>query len=162
MQKVEKVVDVNAPLRTVYNQWTQFEEFPRFMPAVKAVQQVDDTHLHWSARFWGGIDEEWDAEITEQDPDRRISWRSTSGARNAGTVLFEPIDEGHTRVRLTMAYDPDGFVENAGDMLGVFDSQVQQCVMGFKYFIEERGEETGGWRGEVHDGRPMVRFPGTH
>ena len=108
------------------------------MPGVKAVTQIDDTHVHWNARFWGGIDQEWDAEITEQEPDKRISWKSISGAENAGTVRFEPLDAEHTRVRLVMAYDPEGFVENAGDMLGVMEAQVQQAVMGFKRFIEDR------------------------
>ena len=162
MQRVEKIIDVNAPLRKVYNQWTQFEDFPQFMPAVKAVKQIDDTHLHWNARFWGGIDQEWDAEITEQEPDVRISWKSISGATNAGTVRFEPLDADHTRVRLIMAYDPEGFVENAGDMLGMFEAQVQQAVTGFKQFIEERRQETGAWRGEVHDSTPEPeRLPGT-
>jgi len=162
MQRVEKVIDVNAPVRAVYNQWTQFEEFPRFMPGVKAVRQIDDTHVRWIARFWGGIDEEWDAEITEQEPDKRISWKSTSGATNAGTIRFEPIDPEHTRVRLIMAYDPEGFVEHAGDMLGVMETRVQQAVSGFKEFIETRGAETGAWRGEVHDSIQQPKMPGTH
>jgi len=162
MQRVEKIIEVNAPLRAVYNQWTQFEEFPRFMPGVKAVRQIDETHVHWTARFWGGIDEEWDAEITEQEPDKRISWKSVSGAPNAGTVRFERLDDSHTRVHLVMAYDPDGFVENVGDMLGLVNAQVQQCVSGFKEFIESRGAETGAWRGEVHHSeRQPERLPGT-
>jgi uncharacterized membrane protein len=155
MQRIEKTVDVNAPLRAVYNQWTQFEDFPRFMPNVRAVRQIDDTHLHWTARFWGGVEEEWDAEITEQEPDERISWKSLSGTPNAGTIRFEPLDDSHTRVRLVMAYDPEGFVENAGDAIGLVEGAVQQAVRGFKEFIEERREETGAWRGEVHDSTPI-------
>lgn len=149
MQRIEKTIDVNAPLRQVYNQWTQFEEFPRFMPGIKAVRQIDDTHLHWIARFWHGFDEEWDAEITEQEPDRRISWKSISGTVNAGTVEFESIGDRQTRVGLTMAYEPEGVVENAGDMLGLVDVQVERAVRGFKEFIETRAEATGAWRGEV-------------
>jgi uncharacterized membrane protein len=150
MQSVEKEVEVNAPIRAVYNQWTQFEDFPRFMPPVKAVTQIDDTHVHFNARFWGGIDQEWDAEITEQEPDKRISWRSTTGTRNAGTVRFYRLEDNRTRVRLTMAYDPEGVVENLGDKLGILSSQVQQAVEGFKHFIEGRGDATGAWRGQVH------------
>src|SRR5688572_30981833 len=110
MERVDKTIEVNRPLRTVYNQWTQFEEFPRFMAGVKEVRQLDDTRLHWHAEIWGK-DEEWDAEITEQTPDERISWRSTSGPRNAGTVRFEPLGPDRTLVRLTMAYEPEGMVE---------------------------------------------------
>ncbi len=151
MERIEKSVEVNCPVRAVYNQWTQFEEFPRFMSGVKEVQQIDDTHTHWRATIWGK-EKEWDAEITEQVPDQRISWRSISGdAPNAGTVRFEPIDGDRTRVRLTMAYEPQGALENIGDALGAMSSQVESTVKDFKKFIEQRGAETGGWRGEVHD-----------
>ncbi len=148
MEHVEKFVDVNRPLSTVYNQWTQFEEFPFFMDGVKEVRQIDDTHLHWRAEIWGK-EKEWDAEITEQEPDKRISWKSTDGAPNAGTVRFEPLGPEATRVRLVMAYDPQGMVENVGDALGLFSARVETSVQGFKRFIESRGGETGAWRGEV-------------
>ena len=156
MERIEKSVEVNAPVRAVYNQWTQFEEFPRFMAGVKEVRQLDDTHLHWHAEIWGK-DKEWDAEITEQVPDQVIAWRSTSGAPNAGTVRFEPVSHERTRVRLTMEYQPEGAIEKTGDMVGVFTSRVQNSVEDFKKFIENRGQETGaetgGWRGEVHGGQ---------
>ncbi len=151
MEQVEKTVEVERPLSTVYNQWTQFEEFPEFMDGVKEVRQLDDTHLHWRAEIWGK-EKEWDAEITEQDPDRRISWRSTSGARNAGTVRFEPLGPDRTRVRLTMAYEPEDTVENIGDALGIFSARVEHSVRDFKEFIENRGQETGAWRGGVDGG----------
>ena len=154
MEQVEKTVEVNCPIRTVYNQWTQFEEFPRFMAGVKEVRQLDDTHVHWHAEIWGK-DKEWDAEITEQEPDKRISWKSISGAPNAGTVRFEPLGDDRTRVRLVMAYEPEGAVENTGDALGVFSRRVESTVKDFKEYIESRGRETGGWRGEVHNSRPM-------
>jgi uncharacterized membrane protein len=154
MEHVEKIVEVDRPLSTVYNQWTQFEDFPAFMDGVKEVRQVDDTHLHWRAEIWGK-EKEWDAEITEQEPDRRISWKSTSGAPNAGTVRFEPLGDDRTRVRLVMAYDPEDAMDKVGDALGVFSSQVEHSVNEFKRFIESRGEETGGWRGEV-DGSKRV------
>lgn len=152
MERVEKIVEVNCPIRVVYNQWTQFEDFPKFMSGVKEVRQLDDTHVHWRAEVWGK-DKEWDAEITEQEPDRRISWKSTSGALNAGTVRFEPLGPEHTRVRLVMAYDPEGTIEHVGDALGFFSAQVQKTVHDFKSFIEAHGRETGGWRGEVTNSR---------
>lgn len=152
MERVEKTVEVNCPISTVYNQWTQFEDFPNFMAGVKEVRQIDDTHLHWRAEIWGK-DEEWDAEITEQEPDKRISWKSTSGAENAGTVRFEPLGADRTRIRLVMAYEPEGAIENIGDALGLFTSRVESSVESFKEFIESRGRETGAWRGAVDDGR---------
>jgi uncharacterized membrane protein len=153
MERIEKSVEVRCPVRTVYNQWTQFEEFPRFMAGVKEVKQLDDTHVHWHAEIWGK-DKEWDAEITEQVPDQKIAWRSTSGdAPNGGVVRFEQIGPDKTRVRLTMEYEPKGVVENVGDKLGVMTARVQNTVEDFKKFIETRASETGAWRGEVHGGQ---------
>ena len=153
MERIEKSVEVKAPVNAVYNQWTQFEEFPRFMAGVKEVKQLDDTHVHWHAEIWGK-DKEWDAEITEQVPDQRIAWRSISGdAPNAGTVRFEPLGADRTRVNLTMEYEPQGVIENVGDKLGVMSARVQNTVEDFKKFIENRGRETGGWRGEVRGGQ---------
>jgi uncharacterized membrane protein len=150
MEHVEKTIEVDRPVNTVYNQWTQFEDFPYFMEGVKEVRQIDDTHLHWRAEIWGK-EKEWDAEITEQEPDTRISWRSVSGAPNAGTVRFEPAGPQRTKVRLVMAYEPEGAIENAGDALGIFSARVQHSVEDFKKFIENRTEETGAWRGAVED-----------
>jgi len=152
MARIEKEVEVRVPLRTAYDQWTQFEEFPRFMEGVQRVQQLDDTHLHWHAKV-GGKELEWDAEIVEQVPDERITWRSTTGKPNAGMVEFETVDPGCTRVCLTMDYDPEGLVENVGDAIGVTSRRVQKDLERFKEFIEARGAETGQWRGEVHGGR---------
>jgi len=154
MEQVERYTEVDAPLRAVYDQWTQFEELPRFMPGVKAVRQIDDTHLHWEAEVWGK-DESWDAEITEQEPDKRISWKSISGAYSAGTVRFEPLGADRTRVRLTMAYEPEDTAENIGDALGALRLQVARSVQGFKDFIEGRETETGAWRGEVKHSVPQ-------
>jgi len=154
MERVEKTIEVDRPVSTVYNQWTQFEEFPYFMTGVKEVRQLDDTHLHWRAEIWGK-EKEWDAEITEQEPDRRISWKSISGAPNAGTVRFEPLGEDRTLVRLVMAYEPEDTVENIGDSLGIFSSRVENTLEQFKKYIESRGRESGAWRGEVHDSRPQ-------
>jgi uncharacterized membrane protein len=155
MARIEKDIEVNAPLRSVYNQWTQFETFPSFMDGVKEVHQVDDTHLHWCAEI-AGKDVEWDAEILEQVPDQRIAWRSTTGKLNAGAVRFEPIDSGRTRVCLTMEYDPEGVTENVGDALGVTTRRVTKDLKNFKDFIEKR-PETGAWRGEVRGGHKTAR-----
>ena len=153
MERIEKTFEIDVPVRTVYNQWTQFEDFPRFMDGVKEVRQLDDTHLHWRASF-AGKEKEWDAEITEQVPDQRIAWRSTSGdAPNNGTVRFEPLGPDRTRISLTMEYEPQGMVENVGDKLGVMSGRVETTVKQFRDFIEKRGGETGGWRGEVHGGQ---------
>ena len=153
MERIEKSVEVMAPVHAVYNQWTQFEEFPRFMAGVKQVQQIDDTRLHWRTEIWGK-EKEFDAEITEQVPDQRIAWRSTTGdAPNAGEVRFEPLGPDRTRVHLAMSYEPQGVVENVGDKLGAMTARVQTSVNDFKKFIEQRGQETGGWRGEVRGGQ---------
>jgi uncharacterized membrane protein len=148
MASIEKSIDVEVPVRTAYNQWTQFEEFPRFMEGVKEVRQIDDTHLHWRAEI-AGKDEEWDAEITEQTPDMRVAWTNTSGAQNAGVVTFHRLGDNLTRVMLQIEYDPHGFVENVGDALGFVTRRVEGDLKRFKEFIESRGQETGAWRGEV-------------
>lgn len=154
MSKVVKSIDVQVPVRTVYNQWTQFESFPQFMEGVEAVQQRDDTHLHWRATI-AGKTEEWDAEIVEQRPDQTVIWRSTSGAPNSGTVSFLALGNDATRITLTLEYEPQGPVERAGDALGMLDRRVQGDLQRFKEFIESRQEETGAWRGEVHGARPQ-------
>jgi uncharacterized membrane protein len=154
MERIEKTFDVDVPVSTVYNQWTQFEEFPRFMEGIQEVRQLDDTHLHWKAKI-AGKDKEWDAEIVEQVPDKVIAWRSISGAPNAGTVRFEPLNRERTRIRLTMDYEPVGFVENAGDAVGLVSHKVEDAVERFKGLLEKRRAETGGWRGEVHGGQKL-------
>lgn len=149
MANVEKSITVDVPVHDVYNQWTQFESFPQFMDGVKEVRQQGDTHLHWKAQIAGKV-EEWDAEITEQVPDRKIAWHSTSGAPNAGEVTFQPVSNSATEVNLKMEAEPRSVVEKIGDAVGALDHQVQDDLDRFKRFIEERnGEETGAWRGEV-------------
>jgi uncharacterized membrane protein len=145
---VEQSIDVNVPVSTAYNQWTQFEEFPRFMEGVESVAQLNDTHLHWVADI-GGVRREWDAEITEQHPDERVAWRATEGAANAGVVTFHRLDEGRTRVMLQLEFDPDGIVEATGDKLGLVRRRAAGDLERFKSFIETRGLETGAWRGDV-------------
>jgi uncharacterized membrane protein len=145
---VEVSIDVDVPVRTAYNQWTQFEEFPRFMRSVQEVRQLDDEHLHWKASV-AGKDKEWDAEITEQVPDERIAWRSTSGPMNAGVVTFDKIAEGRTRVTLRMTYGPESLDEKIGDALGIVKLEARSNLKNFKELIEGRGAETGQWRGTV-------------
>lgn len=156
MAKIEKSIDINVPVRTVYNQWTQFEDFPRFMEGIKEVKQMDNKRLHWHAEV-GGKDKEWDAEISEQTPDRRIAWHSTTGTRNAGQVSFQPIEDNRTRVTLLMDYEPEGMVEKAGDAIGVVSGRVEGDLQRFKEFIESRGAESGAWRGEIRGGKQTTR-----
>ena len=150
MTHVSESIEVDAPLAEVYNQWTQFEEFPRFMDAVERVEQKDDTHLRWTADI-AGQKIEWEAEVTEQEPDRVIAWRSTSGAANSGRVQFEGHDD-RARVTLEMDVEPTSLSERAADMTGVLQRQVRQDLERFKQLIEERGHASGEWRGTVGEG----------
>jgi uncharacterized membrane protein len=145
---IERSIEVNVPVRTAYNQWTQFEEFPRFMEGVKEVRQIDDTHLHWRAKI-GGTEQGWDAVISEQIPDDRVAWHSTTGAANAGVITFHRIADGVTRVMLQLEYEPEGMAESTGNVLGFVSRRVEGDLERFKSFIESRGQATGAWRGEV-------------
>jgi len=149
METIEKPIDVSVSVHAAYNQWTQFEEFPRFMKGVTEVRQLDDTHLHWKADFYGR-EEEWDAKITDQIPDKRIAWESTSGPYHAGVVTFHHVSDNSSRVMLQLGYNPEGFVEQIGDKMGFVAGRVEADLQRFKEFIEARGIETGGWRGAVH------------
>jgi uncharacterized membrane protein len=151
MSTLEASTEVNAPIETVYNQWTQFEDFPRFMEGVKEVRQLDDTELLWRAEI-GGKEREWRAKILEQEPNRRIAWTSLEGAKNGGVVTFERLEPGRTRINLTLEYEPDDTIEKVGDAIGVLKLQVKRDLERFKEFIEQRGVETGAWRGEVRGG----------
>ena len=148
MAKIESSIDVDVPVRVAYDQWTQFEEFPRFMDAVESVTQLDDTHLHWTAKI-AGVRKEWDAEITQQEPDQRVAWNSTTGAKNAGAVDFHRLDDRSTRITLTMDVEPDGALETVGNAIGVPEREVEGDLKSFKEFIEQRGDATGEWRGKV-------------
>ncbi|HVL07261.1 MAG TPA: SRPBCC family protein [Acidimicrobiales bacterium] len=145
MSDHQKSIVVDRPVTTVYNQWTQFEEFPQFMEGVERVTQLDDRRLHWVAEI-AGTRREWDAEIVEQEPDRRIAWRSLDGTPNGGIVTFQPEGNG-TRVSLDLDVEPQGVVEKIGDKLGFVDKQAEGDLKRFKEFIESRGTETGAWRG---------------
>lgn len=159
MSRIEEWIDVNVPVRVAYNQWTQFEDFPRFMEGVERVDQLDDTTLRWAARI-AGRETSWTARITEQEPDRVVTWESTEGPRNAGIVTFDELAPDVTRVNLVIEYEPDGPVESAGDALGVVERRVKGDLQRFKEFIEGTGRETGGWRGRVEAGREVSGNPG--
>ena len=148
MSSFEKTIHVDAPVRAVYNQWTQFETFPLFMEGVERVVQVDDRTLDWTATI-GGQHRTWRARITEQLPDRVIAWTSVDGARNAGAVRFEEISTDVTAVTLRLDVEPEGPMEMAGDALGLVRRQVEGDLDRFKAFIEARGHETGAWRGAI-------------
>ncbi|MEJ7697353.1 MAG: SRPBCC family protein [Candidatus Limnocylindrales bacterium] len=149
MPKFEDLIEVDVPVRAVYDQWTQFEEFPRFMDGVEGVVQADDKTLHWTAEV-AGRRKEWTAEITDQTPDTRIAWKSVDGDENAGAVLFQPLDGDRTRVTLKLDADPEGVVETVGANLGFLERQVKGDLQRFKEFIESRQSPTGAWRGEIH------------
>ena len=148
MATIEESVEVEVPLHTAYNQWTQFEDFPRFMEGVEEVRQLDDTHLHWIAEV-GGQRREWDAEVTEQKPDERVAWRNVGGKENAGVVTFHRLDENRTRLMVQLDFSPDGILEKLGEMVGAPDRRVQGDLQRFKEMIEAQGSESGAWRGEV-------------
>ena len=148
MPTIEKSIEVDVPVHTAYNQWTQFEEFPKFMDGVKEVKQLDSTHLRWKAQI-AGKDKAWDALITEQRPDDRIAWKSIDGANNAGVVTFHRLSDQKSKVMLQMDYEPEGALETIGDSVGAVSLRVAGDLERFKDFIESRGRESGAWRGEV-------------
>lgn len=141
-------VDVGVPVSTAYNQWTQFEDFPQFMDSIKEVRQIDDEHLHWRAQI-AGKEEEWDARITEQMPDQRIAWTSTSGPHNAGVVTFHRLSDDQTRVTLQMDYEPQSTLERMASATGTVERRMEADLERFKHFVESRGHETGAWRGTI-------------
>jgi uncharacterized membrane protein len=148
MSTVEKSIDVDVPVSTAYNQWTQFESFPEFMEGVDRIDQLTDTSTHWVTSI-GGVTRQFDAEITEQHPDERVAWRSVEGARHAGVVTFHRLGPDRTRIMLQLDYEPEGLVENVGDKLGIVGRRAEGDLERFKKFIESRGAESGAWRGEV-------------
>ena len=160
MHKIQEVVVIDRPVTMVYNQWTQFEQFPEFMTGVEEVRQLDDTHVHWKARI-GSKEREWDSEITEQEPDRRISWKAVSGAHNAGTVRFKPLGKNSTQVHLLLVYETQGALESMGHALGRIGKRVKASLLEFKDFAERHAFETGAWRGEVVAGEAH-RHPVVH
>ncbi|MFI6538570.1 SRPBCC family protein [Nonomuraea sp. NPDC050547] len=167
MSSIEHSVDVQVPISVAYNQWTQFETFPEFMEGVESVRQLTDTRAAWLAEI-AGVKREFETEITEQHPDERVAWHSLGTPKHAGVVTFHRLDDISTRVMLQMEYDPEGFVETAGDWLQLVRMRVQGDLRRFKDYIESRDGESGAWRGEVprpnapgRDVAPHTREPGT-
>jgi uncharacterized membrane protein len=152
--KVKESIEVQVPVHQAYNQWTQFEEFPRFMEGIQSVQQLDDTHVRWVAEI-RGESREWTTEITDQQPDEKIAWKTIDGeVKNDGVVTFEQVGDGQTRVNVQMDVEGDSTAENiAGSLLGIVKAQVHGDLERFKQLIESRDEETGAWRGEVQEGQ---------
>jgi uncharacterized membrane protein len=149
VSQVQESVDVDVPVRTAYDQWTQFESFPHFMDGVESITQTDDTHSHWVTKI-GGVTREFDTVITEQHPDERVAWTSTGGdTEHAGVVTFHRLGDDKTRVMIQIDWEPEGLVEKAGSAIGVDTHQVKADAKRFKKFIEERGAQTGAWRGDV-------------
>jgi uncharacterized membrane protein len=149
METFTTEITVERPVTTVYNQWTQFEDFPQFMEGVEKIEQIDDAKTHWVTEI-GLVEREFDAEITEQVPDERISWRAMGDTKHAGSVRFEPVGADKTTVKLSMSYAPDGFVEKVGDVLNVQKKRAEGDLKNFKEFIESADYETGAWRGEIN------------
>jgi uncharacterized membrane protein len=152
LARIEESIVLEVPVTTAYNQWTQFEEFPRFMEGVESVTQIDDTHLRWVAEI-GGKRHEWEAEITEQEPDRRVAWRASEGHFTSGTVRFESLGDNQTRINVVMEHETEGLTETLGSALGVDSRLVKGDLERFKELIESRSVESGAWRGEVEEGQ---------
>ena len=154
MSQVMETIEVDVPVYVAYNQWTQFEEFPEFMDGVEEVKQLDSTHLYWVASI-AGVHREWNAQITQQVPDKCVAWTNIDGATNRGTVTFAPVTPASTRVTLALDFEPEGIVENVGDKLGFVSGKARGDLERFREFITSRGVATGAWRGEVQDGTPQ-------
>jgi uncharacterized membrane protein len=159
MARVDKTIEVGVPISTAYNQWTQFEEFPRFMEGVQYVHQIEGERLFWIAEVGGEL-KEWFAHITRQVPDEVIAWESENGTGNSGTVTFKPLDEVRTQIELHLEYNPNDFKAKLGGADGFIERRVEADLRRFKEFIEERGMETGAWRGEIEEGehRPVAPY----
>ncbi len=151
MTHIDKTIQVDVPIRTAYDQWTQFEDFPRFAQGIEAVTQLDPCHLSWTAKI-GGKEVEWTAEIVEQVPDQVIAWRSTSGAQNVGRLTFRPIGTTRAEVRLSLDYEPESFGEKVGDAFGVVTHAIATSLENYKAFVESRQTATGAWRGRIQNG----------
>lgn len=145
---IVETIEINVPVRSAYNQWTQFEDFPQFMASVHEIRQLDDKHLHWKANV-AGEEKEWDVEITEQIPDKRIAWQSTTGVPNGGVATFHKISDNECRVTVQMDYQPEGALEKIGDAFGAVRMELRGNLQKFKEMLESRGKETGAWRGSI-------------
>lgn len=151
MTQIIEAIDVDVPVTTAYNQWTQFEEFPRFLDHVESITQQDDTHQHWKVKIGGQV-REFDAEITEQHPDERVAWNSKSGeVDHAGVVTFHKLSDTQSRVTVQLDWEPDGLIETLGAAVGAPKLAVKNALGDFKKYLEERGTADGAWRGDVQN-----------
>ena len=151
MAQVIESVDVDVPVSAAYNQWTQFESFPRFLSFVEKIDQIDDTHTHWKVKI-AGAEREFDATITEQHPDERVAWNSTGGEEDhAGVVTFHKLSDTTSRVTVQLDWKADGFLEKVGAVFGVDDAAIKKDLKNFKEFIESQPAPTGEWRGDVEN-----------
>jgi uncharacterized membrane protein len=149
--KLTEEIEVDVPVSTAYNQWTQFEQFPQFMEGVDEVRQLDDTLLRWAATI-GGRKAVWDAKIVDQQPDRRIAWESVGGKETRGSVMFEELSPARSKIRLVMSYTPEGGLEKAGAAVRLDSRRIRGDLERFKQLLESRGAESGAWRGEIREG----------
>jgi uncharacterized membrane protein len=150
--RIESTLEIDVPVSTAYDQWTQFESFPEFMEGVEEVRQLDDKRLHWVASV-AGQRKEWESEIVDQQPDKYIAWRALAGDTNHGSVSFESLGPDRCRVTLLLTYQPESLTEKVGSALGIVKARVEGDLRRFKEFIESRGVETGAWRGSIERGR---------
>ncbi len=149
MSQVIENIDVNVPVTTAYNQWTQFESYPQFMSEVDAIRQLDDTHVRWTVTI-AGAERTFDTEITEQHPDERVAWKSIDGeVQHAGVVTFHRLDDTSTRVTVQIDWEPSGALETVGALFGVDDHAVKKDLGNFKKLVEAHGAADGAWRGDV-------------
>ncbi|MBW3581615.1 MAG: SRPBCC family protein [Euryarchaeota archaeon] len=145
MEKVESSIEVDAPRRQVYEAWTRFEEWPTYMEGIESAEQVTDRRVRFKGEV-GGKEREWSAQITEQVPDERISWRSVEGAENNGTLTFSESGDGGTRIDLRLEFDPETWTEKAGAAVGILDARIKGDLKRFKERVEERSATAGGAR----------------
>jgi uncharacterized membrane protein len=152
VSRILEDIEVAVPARVAYDQWTKFESFPRFMAGIDRVVHINDRTLEWTATI-AGVVKHWRAQITEQEPDQVVSWRSIEGRRNDGRVRFESLGPERTMVKLELDVEPEGFVERATDALGVVERRVRADLLRFRDLVEARGQATGAWRGRIEADR---------
>jgi uncharacterized membrane protein len=148
---VQQDIDIGVPLKTVYNQWTQFEEWPEFMHRLQSVSQEDETHVAFKTKIWG-FSREFKAEIVEQRPDERIKWEVVEGVTHTGVVTFHELGPRLTRVEVNIDVQPGSLIEKAARGMRHVKRAVRADLARFKAYVLMNEEESGSWRGEIEDG----------
>ena len=149
MSQVVETIDVEVPVTVAYNEWTQFESFPRFLSFVEQITQTDESHSHWKVRV-AGVEKEFDTVITEQHPDERIAWTSTGGeVDHAGVITFHRLSDSSSRLAVQIDWRPESLLEKAGAVLNVDDNAVKRSLRQFKEVVEREGNSDGAWRGDI-------------